>query len=79
MVEHPSPGGGWTGDSPMRTDLDKLAVEAEADRLSGVYMRIMILARAQRIDLLQAGREAVAKGLVRAADWGMLREAMGGR
>jgi hypothetical protein len=63
----------------MSADLDKLAVEAEADRLSGVYQRITMLARAQRIDFTQAGREAVAKGLVSAADWGMLREAMGGQ
>jgi hypothetical protein len=63
----------------MSADLDKLAVEAEADRLSGVYVRITMLARAQRTDFLQAGREAVAKGLVSAADWLMLREAMGGR
>jgi len=38
-----------------------------------------MLAQAQRTDFLQAGRDAVAKGLVSAADWGMLREAMGGR
>ena len=63
----------------MGTDLNKLAVEAEADRLSGVYIRIMMLARAQRTDLLQAGREAVAKGLVSAADWALVREAIGGR
>ena len=56
-----------------------LAAEAEAGRLSGVYQRITVLARAQRIDFIQAGREAVAKGLVSAADWLMLREAMGER
>lgn len=63
----------------MGTDLNKLAVEAEADRLSGVYIRIMMLARAQSIDFLQAGREAVAKRLVSAVDWAMVREAIGGR
>ena len=57
----------------------RLPCEAEADRLSGVYIRIMMLARAQRIDFLQASREAVAKGMVSAADWLLLREAMGGR
>ena len=62
----------------MSTDFDKLAVEAEADRLSGVYIRITVLAQAQRLDFLQAGREAVAKGLVSAGDWLILREAMGG-
>ena len=54
----------------MSTDLNKLAVDAEADRLSGVYIRVVMLARAERIDLLQAGRNAIAKGLVSAADWG---------
>jgi len=63
----------------MLTDLDILAAEAEADRLSRIYVQITMLARAQRIDLLQAGREAVAKGLVSTADWLMLREAMGGQ
>ena len=63
----------------MSADLDKLAVEAEADRLSGVYARITVLAQAQCLDFLQAGREAVAKGLVNAGDWLMLREAMGAR
>ncbi|TDH58155.1 hypothetical protein E2C06_34030 [Dankookia rubra] len=63
----------------MLTDLDKLATEDEADRLSGVYIRITVLARAQRIDFIQVGREAVAKGLVSTADWLMLREAIGGR
>ena len=47
----------------MPTDLDKLAIEAEADRLSGVYLRIVMLAQAQRIDFLEAGRDAVAKAL----------------
>jgi hypothetical protein len=63
----------------MLPDLDELAAEAEADRLSGVYVRVMMLARAQRLDFIQAGRDAVAKGLVSAADRGMLREALGGR
>ena len=55
-----------------------LATEAEADRLSGVYLRITVLAQAQQLDFLQAGREAFAKGLVSAADWVMLREALAG-
>jgi hypothetical protein len=36
----------------MSVDLDKLAAEAEADRLSGVYVRVMMLAQAQRTDFL---------------------------
>jgi hypothetical protein len=60
-------------------DVDKLAIEAEADRLSGVYIRMMMLARAKRVDLVQAGRDAVAKGLISSADWELVREAVGGR
>ena len=63
----------------MGADLDKLTLEAEADRLSGVYLKVMMLARARRIDLLAAGREAVAKGVVSAADWALVREALVGR
>ena len=63
----------------MSADLDKLAIEAEADRLSGVYLRVTMLARARRIDVLDAGREAVAKGLISAADWVLVREALGVR
>ncbi|MDO9712375.1 hypothetical protein [Paracraurococcus lichenis] len=63
----------------MSTDLDRVAVEAEADRLSGVYLHVMLIARAQRLDLLQAGHEAVAKGVISAADWEIVREALVGR
>jgi len=63
----------------MNADIDKLATEAEADRLSGIYVRVTMLAQAQRIDLVQAGREAVAKGLISSADWAMVREAVDGR
>ena len=60
-------------------DLDKLAIEAEADRLSGVFLRVEMLAQAQRTDLATAGRDAVAKGLVSAADWVLVEEALAGR
>lgn len=60
----------------MSVDLDKAAIEAEADRLSGVYLRVRMLAQAQRIDVLDAGREAVAKGLVTAEDWELVRAAL---
>ena len=53
--------------------------EAEADRLSGVYLRVLLLAQAQRIDLLDAGRIAAAKGLIAAADWALVREAISER
>ena len=51
-------------------------MEAEANRLSGVYLRIRMLAQARRIDVLDAGRDAVAKGLVSAADWALVRAAI---
>jgi hypothetical protein len=35
-----------------------------------------MLAQAQRIDIVEAGRDAVAKGIVAAADWELVREAM---
>ena len=60
-------------------DLDKLAIEAEADRLSGVFLRVKMLAQAQRTDLATAGRDAAAKGLVSAADWALVEEALAGR
>jgi hypothetical protein len=63
----------------MSTDPDKLAIEAEADRLAGVYVRIRLLAQAQGIDVIEAGRHAVAKGVVTAADWELVREAISER
>ena len=63
----------------MGNDFDKLAIEAEADRLSGVYLRVLMLAKAQRMEFEAAGREAVAKGLVDAADWLTIQAAIGGR
>lgn len=63
----------------MHPDLDKLAIEAEADRLSGIYIRVVMLAQARRVDFIEAGREAVSNGAISAADWVMVREAVGGR
>ena len=63
----------------MTADLDKLAAETEADRLTGVYLRVQALAQAQRVDFVQAGREAVAQRLISATDWLMVREATGGQ
>jgi len=63
----------------MADDVQKLAIEAEADRLSGVYLQAMMLAGAQRIDLLDAGQIAVARGVISAADWAVVREALVGR
>jgi hypothetical protein len=60
----------------MSADPDKLGIAAEADRLSGVYLRIRLLAQAQGVDVIAAGRDAVAKGIVAAADWELVREAI---
>ena len=53
----------------------QLAVEAEADRLAALYERILLAARARRVPFLDAGREAVAKGVVALDDWDLLRKA----
>jgi hypothetical protein len=58
------------------TDLDKAAIEAEADRLSGVYLKVRLLAQSRQIDLVQAGHEAVANGLISAEDWELVRDAL---
>ena len=63
----------------MSSDLDRLVIEAEADRLSGVFLRILLLAKATRLEFEAAGREAVARGEVSAADWLTIREATAGR
>lgn len=57
----------------------RLALEAEADRLAALYDRILLAAQARRLGFLEAGREAVAKGRVSLADWDMLRDAHEGR
>jgi hypothetical protein len=54
------------------------AVEAEADRLFGVYVRSRLLARQRGLDLLAAGAAAVREGLVKPEDWELVREAIGG-
>ena len=42
-------------------------------------LRVLLLAQAQRVDLLDAGRVAVAKGLIAAADWALVRVAVSER
>ena len=61
----------------VSTELDRLAIEAEADRLTGIFEQVRLLARAQRLGFIQAGRDAVAKGLITALDWAMVRKASG--
>lgn len=57
----------------------RLAVEEEADRLAALYERVLLAAEAGRMGFVEAGREAVAQGLVSLADWDLLRDAHGGR
>ncbi len=59
-------------------DPHRAAIEAEADRLSGVYLRVKLLAQTRRLDFLAAGAEAVRNGLVSAEDWVVVRDALGG-
>ena len=61
----------------VSTELDRMATEAEADRLAGIFEQIRLLAQAQRFGFIQAGGDAVAKGLVTASDWALVREAVG--
>ena len=61
----------------VSTELDRLAIEAEADRPAGIFEQIRLLAQAQRLSFIQAGRDAVAKGLITASDWALVREALG--
>ncbi len=52
------------------------AVEAEADRLYGVYLRIRLLAQKRGLDLPAAGAAAVREGMVKPEDWELVREAI---
>jgi hypothetical protein len=63
----------------MSKNLNKNAIEAEVDRLSRVYLHVRMLAQARRIDVMQAGEEAVAKGLISAKDWAVVRKAINDR
>ncbi|MFK4045793.1 hypothetical protein ACI2KH_12610 [Roseomonas mucosa] len=60
MTNHPTP--------------ERQALEAEADRLLGVYIRITLIARRQKVGLLEAGAEAVERGVASAEDWSLIRE-----
>jgi hypothetical protein len=54
------------------------AIEAEADRLCGVFLRVRLLAQKRGLDLPTAGAEAVREGLVAPQDWDLVREAIRG-
>ena len=51
-------------------------MDAEADRLCDVFLRIRLLAQKRGLDLLAAGAEAVREGLVAPQDWELVREAI---
>lgn len=55
-------------------DIHQQAIEAEADRLLGVFIRIRMLAQSQHIEFAQAGEDAVRKGLVTEADWLVIKQ-----
>jgi hypothetical protein len=59
-------------------DLHRAAIEAEADRLFGVYLRIRALAQRRGLDFLAAGAWAARNGMETAEDWDLVREAVGG-
>ena len=62
-----------------RPDPQRQAIEDEAARLSGVYVKIKVLAQKRRIGFVEAGRAAAAEGLVSLEDWALIREAVEGR
>ncbi len=73
----PAPESG-TPDVEQGMDSRRAALEAEADRLAGVYLRVKLLAQKRRIAFREAGRAAVAEGLASAEDWLTISEAAGG-
>jgi hypothetical protein len=66
------------GVNTRRMDQHRAAIEAEADRLFGVYLRIRALAQRRGLDFLAAGAWAVRHGMETAEDWDLVREAVGG-
>jgi len=65
--------------SVTRPDPQRQAIEDAAARLSGVYLKIKVLAQKRRIGFAEAGRAAAAEGLVSLEDWALIREAVEGR
>ena len=51
--------------------------EAETARLAEVYLRVKALAQRRRMELEQAGAAAEIEEMVTAADWVLVKEAMG--
>ena len=57
-------------------DPREAAVDAETERLRGVFLRVRLLAQARGLDIPTAGDAAVREGLVEAKDWALVREAI---
>ena len=55
-------------------DVNRIAIEAEADRLFAVFIRIRLLAQTRGIDFEQAGAQAVHEGMVSEGDWLLIRQ-----
>ena len=64
MTNHPTP--------------ERQALEAEADRLFGSYLRVGLFCQKHRLGFLEGGAEAVATGLISAEDWDLIREMANG-
>ena len=60
MSNHPTP--------------ERQALEAEADRLLGQFIRISMIAKKERIGFLEAGSVAIERGIVSEADWDLIRQ-----
>ena len=57
---------------------ERQALEAEADRLFGSYLRVSLFCQKRRLGFLEGGAEAVAGGVISAADWDLIREMASG-
>ena len=55
-------------------DTHQAIIEAEADRLFAVFIRIRLLAQTRGVQFAQAGAQAVAEGMVDEADWPLIRQ-----
>jgi hypothetical protein len=61
---------------PRRTTATA-AAEAEAERPTGVFLRVRMLARERGLDVFAAAAVAMREGLVAEEDWRVLRRAIG--
>ena len=57
-------------------DPRRAAIDAETERLRGVFLRVRLLAQARGLDIPTAGDAAVREGLVEPKDWALIHEAI---